>query len=124
MMLVRAAKSGADERGAAPAVRRRRRYPAEVKRRLVEEALQPGASVSAIARQHNINTNMLFTWCRQAQRGLLAAPPQATFVPVGVIGGNASPIEIELPDGTRLRVAAPVDAATLRQVLEILKAVR
>jgi transposase len=128
MTLVRTPTSGAGEREAGPAVRRRRRYSIAEKRRLVAEALRPGASVSAIARGRNINTNLLFNWCRQAQRGLLPAAPASdgppAFVPVGVIGGSASPIEIELRDGTRLRVGTPVDAAALRQVLQILKEAR
>jgi transposase len=36
----------------------------EEKRRIVAETLEPGASVSIVARRHDINANQLFTWRR------------------------------------------------------------
>ena len=42
--------------------RRRRLWSEEEKRRIVAETLQPGASVSVVARRHDVNANMLFTW--------------------------------------------------------------
>jgi transposase len=48
--------------------RRRRSCTAEEKRRLVAESCEPGASVSLVARRHDINANLLFTWrdaCRR-----------------------------------------------------------
>ena len=36
---------------------RRRRWPLEVKRRLVAETLEPGSSVSIVARRHDVNAN-------------------------------------------------------------------
>jgi transposase len=104
---------------------RARRYLVAEKLRLVEETAQPGASVSLVARRHDINANMLFTWRRQARQGLLAAPPAAdataAFVPMGVIGGSAPPIEIELPNGVRLRLGGEVDGGSLRRLLTVLK---
>ena len=41
---------------------RRRRWPLEVKRRLVAETLEPGSSVSIVARRHDVNANQLFKW--------------------------------------------------------------
>ena len=43
----------------------------EEKRRIVEEALVPGTSVAAVARRHDVNTNLLFGWCRWHKHGLL-----------------------------------------------------
>jgi len=70
-------------------VRRRRHYSTAEKRRLVAEASQPGTSVSQVARRHDINTNLLFTWRRQAREGRLGASAMQddaplAFVPVGV----------------------------------------
>src|SRR5687767_10117100 len=51
---------------------RRRYYRREQKVRIVEETFAPGASVSVIARKHDVNANILFTWRRQYKRGQLA----------------------------------------------------
>jgi transposase len=32
------------------------------------ETLEPGASMSMVARRHDVNANMLFTWRRQTER--------------------------------------------------------
>ena|SRR6266567_4352643 len=53
-----------------PAVKRQYRSP-ELKRRIVEESLLPGASVARIARAHGVNANQVFTWRRKYQQGLL-----------------------------------------------------
>ncbi len=42
----------------------RKNYSNEFKLRMVELALQPGASVARIAREHDINDNLLFKWLR------------------------------------------------------------
>src|SRR4051794_39240388 len=47
----------------------RRRWPEAVKRRIVAETLGPGASVSLVARRHDVNANQLFTWCRKYRDG-------------------------------------------------------
>ncbi|HSA81266.1 MAG TPA: transposase [Geminicoccaceae bacterium] len=66
----------------------RRRWTAEDKRRIVEETRAPGASVSVVARRHDINANLLFKWKRLEEAGepdrpLLLGPE---FVPIGVVG--------------------------------------
>ena len=52
--------------------RRRRSWSVEEKRRMVEESLEPGASVSVVARRSDINANLLFSWRRLYQDGLLS----------------------------------------------------
>ena len=71
----------------------RRDYRLWFKWHVVQESLQPGASVSILARKHNMNSNVIFRWRSEYHRGILkkpatGAPPQAssTFIPVGVIG--------------------------------------
>jgi transposase len=54
-------------------VERRRRWSAEEKRALVEEAEQPGMSISAVARKYGIHPNQLFKWRRLLQSGALTA---------------------------------------------------
>jgi transposase len=53
---------------------RRRWRTVEEKRRIVEEAMVPGASVAQVARLHGVNANQVFAWRRQYQAGDLAAP--------------------------------------------------
>jgi hypothetical protein len=68
-----------------------RHWPVQDKRRIVEETFVPGASVSLVARKHDINSNMLFRWRREYQRGdfgpgLKPVKSSQGFVPLGVIG--------------------------------------
>lgn len=112
--------------------RQRRRFSDEQKRRMVEETLEPGASVSVVARRHDINANLLFNWRVQYRAGLLgaakpallpveisAAPLRSGTHPERSRGARKARIEIEFRSGHRLRVAG-VDAATLQQVIETL----
>ncbi|MCB9653511.1 MAG: transposase [Deltaproteobacteria bacterium] len=43
---------------------RRRRYSPEQKRPLLEEAAQPGVSISIVARRHGIAPSVMFLWRR------------------------------------------------------------
>jgi transposase len=110
--------------------RKQRSWPEALKREIVAAASARGASVSAVAQQYGVNTNMVFAW-RKRYGGIsagAAAPPQ--LVPVVVTSDqiSAAPaatpptedIEIELPHGTRIRVGAGVNAAALRVVLDAL----
>ncbi len=69
-----------------------RYWAVQDKRRIVEETFPPGASVAAVARKYDLNSNMLFRWRRLYRRGEFGpAGPQpresiAEFVSVGVIG--------------------------------------
>lgn len=119
---------GRDEPG------RRRRYTLEEKRRLVAESYEPGISISRVARRHEINANLLFTWRRQMRPSSTAEPPME-LIPVDIVGGTpATPpraaveveqrgtIEIALASGVRVRVDASVSEAALKRVLSAVKA--
>lgn len=54
-------------------VQRRRRWSTSEKVRLVEEAMQPGMSVSFVARQAGISPSQLFAWKRRMLEGGHAA---------------------------------------------------
>jgi transposase len=41
------------------------------KRRIVEETLEPGASVAKVARAHRVSSNQVFAWRHQYRQGLL-----------------------------------------------------
>ncbi|QFT48843.1 transposase [Roseivivax halotolerans] len=54
--------------------RRNRKWPAEVKARIVAETLRPGASVAAVARTHGIQANHVSSWRTMARQGKLVLP--------------------------------------------------
>lgn len=56
-----------------------RHHSIEFKRAVVEQSLQPGASVSLVAREHDVNANQVFTWRRAYMRGELG---ETGFMPV------------------------------------------
>lgn len=96
-------------------VERRRRWSGAEKERLVAATLEPGASVSAIAREAGIHPGQLYGWRRQlgARRGIGFAPVQvaAELVPGGLAGHGT--IEVEFASGARMRITGAVDAATV-----------
>ena len=117
---------------------KRRFRTVEEKRRIVEETLEPGASVARAARAHGVNANQVFHWRRQYRQGLLSGGNAETvkLLPVHVTGATVSKanravrrqatrrttvaagaIHVELPKG-HLRVTGRVDAEALRTVLE------
>jgi transposase len=122
---------GTQEDGAAGGERRRRVWSEEEKRRIVAETCEPGASVSIVARRHDLNANLLFTWRRKVAAGSDAAGEPMRLVPAvitpdptpAVPPGPAAPtgrIEIALAGGDRVIVDATVDAAALARVLRVL----
>ncbi|MER8731222.1 transposase [Mesorhizobium sp. M1227] len=67
--------AGQHSRGETARARRRKSYTLEEKQRLVAESCELGASVSLVARRHDINANLLFTWRRQMRTPTSAASP-------------------------------------------------
>ena len=127
----------------------RRMRTNEEKRRIVEEALVPGASVAAVARRHGVNANLLFGWRRLHKQGLLkrSREPAVPLLPVQVTtptvvtehrGGavtrsssrlrrrpvatprSSAYIEIDLPCGAHVRVHGRVEPRALAEVLTAL----
>ena len=119
-------------------VERRRRWSQEEKERLVAASLEPGATVSEVARMAGLHVSQLFRWrkelCERGETGI------APLVPVE-IGPSVPPrdvaeaplttaparrrrsqsiIEIDLGSGHRIRVDGDVDGDALRRVLDAL----
>jgi transposase len=98
------------------------------RRQIVEETLQPGASVAVIARQHGVNANQVFYWRKLYREGRLdGAPVAVPLMPVRiaeVVGGEqpsaklcGGVIVVEM-GRSRIRIEGAVDAENLRLILE------
>jgi transposase len=103
----------------------RRRHSKDFKRRVVAETHEPGASVAAVARRHDLNANMVFLWRRDPRFG--SARNEAVFLPVevpapevstpaiAISDAGAGRIEIALTSGHRLTLSGAFDVdAVLR----------
>ena len=131
-------------------VERRRRWTPAQKAALIAEVEAEGGQVSMVARRHGISASLLYNW-RSACKAALAVRTMAArpteFVQIGVIAdvpgdsatvpmaaGAMCPrgaglslaerigvIEIDLPDGARVRVDSGVNEKALRRVLSALR---
>lgn len=119
---------------------RRRRWRDEEKARIVAETLDGTATVSEVARRHDVCPSLVFTWRRQARQGRLGGVTEVSSLLPVMIQAETPPavsetesgptrsrratgmIEIDLGRGRRVRVDRDVDAAALRLVLDLLSA--
>ena len=106
----------------------RRRWPADEKARILEEAAAPGAVVSEVARRNGMAPQHLFAWRREAKQkasesGLAFTPVVLTAdAPPSSAGAPADPcIEIAIA-GALIRVPPGADACLLSTILQALKA--
>ena len=108
---------------------RRRRWSVSDKLRIVAESQEPGVHVNEVAVRHDIAASLLHGWRHQARHGRLSAEGAAGFVPVRILQSQraasshpatAAPIEVALPDGSRLYVRDGASASTLRAVIAAL----
>jgi transposase len=122
---------------------RRRRWSDDEKVRVVGETLQPGVSVTEVARRWEICPQQVWGWRRQVREGQLMAPeamPSQRFIPIvtqapppaaaksreAVPGQSSQPpaascIEIRL-SGAVVRVPAGANGALLAEVLRAVRA--
>ena len=106
-----------------------RHWPNEKKRRIVEETMKPGMSVSMVSRRYDVNANQIFKWTKQfeKQKGGKNVVPH-DFIPVTITTALAKgeknpahgPIAIKL-GGITVRVERNFDEETLRRVIAVMK---
>lgn len=97
----------------------RRSWSAAEKDRIVGETLSGKESVGSVARRHGLTAQQLYGWRRRSGIDRMSGLEDLGFAAVVVA---RSAIEIDLC-GMTIRVAAGVDEATLRSVLQAAKAV-
>lgn len=121
----------------------RRAYSLDEKLQIVKETHVVGASVSTVARRHNVNPNQVFAWRQLYRQGLLKPGTGAEsnpLLPVKVSTPTVLPtehvrrtpremaaaerrspgIEIKLSNGHRIVVHGRVDAKALARVIDVL----
>jgi len=112
-------------------VERRRRWRLSEKQGIVAETLEPGASVSAIARRYGLHPSQLFAWRKAARDGRLIEESEVSFAPVMIAsepaalpppqpGLPAGQMEIVLGNGRRVIVDSSVRSGALARVIKVL----
>ena len=108
--------------------RRNKRWPEALKREIVAATCRPGASVSVVAREYDVNANQVFAWRRRFLAEAKPVPP-ATLVPVTITPdpeekpapAASETIEIEVGGDYRVRVGSSFDGRALKRVLDVLR---
>ena len=113
-----------------------KRWPEALKREIVAASFAPGASVSVVARQYDVNANQVFSW-RKRYPGAVApsatSPPVPALLPVTIMpepgkGSSTTPsvplstetIEIEVGGTYCVRVGSSFDDRTLGRIIDVL----
>jgi len=117
-----------------------KRWPEALKREIVAASFVPGASVSMVARQYDVNANQVFSWRKRYPSAIepsFPAPGVPGLVPVTITpepnnGSSTTPpvppsseaIEIEVCGTYRIRVGSNFDGRALERVLDVLRHAR
>ena len=113
-------------------VKGRRRWPDELKARIVAETLDPGARVASVAWRYDLRPNHLSDWRRMAREGrlvLAAADAGVEFAPLvvradgrGVAEASGARLEVVM-DRVTVRLDAAEPAGRLAAIVSALNAV-
>jgi transposase len=97
-------------------VQRRRRWSTSEKVRMVEEAMQPGMSVSYVARRHGVVPSLLFAW----KRRMLEGGFQAVAADEDVVGSSkVKDLEKRVQQLERLLGRKTLENEILKEALEL-----
>jgi transposase len=100
-------------------VQRRRRWSTAEKVRLVEEAMQPGSSVSFVARRYGVSPSLLFAW----KRRMLEGGREAVAADEDVVGtSRVRELEKRVRDLERLLGRKTMEVEILKEALEVARA--
>lgn len=110
-------------------VERRRRWTREEKLAVLSEVGVDGASVSEVARRHDVPRQSLYQWRRDVQRKALSESLGVTFIPVASMAeplrttstGSMSAIEIMLRNGRGLRGIAGMAENELTHLIRVVE---
>jgi transposase len=114
----------------------RRRWPDDVKALIVRESLEPGASVSQVARRHRISPQQLTLWRRAARQGRLPVSVvyeklgDASFVPLAIDTDRREPVStvndriVIEKNGIVLKLPAQTAASRIAEIIFALEARR
>jgi transposase len=128
-------------------VERRRRWTAEQKAKVLTEALEPGATVSAVSDRNGISRSQLYAWMKRARRGdipgiSLNGSQKTLFAPVRIAAVPTLPtppvtapaaacpqrrpgaIEIALTNGRVVRADEGIEPARLARLVAALDSAR
>ena len=107
----------------------------EYRAQIVEQCAQYGVSVAAVARQHDLNVNVVYRWIRDSERSAQAVAPvkavpghaQGNFVRLpcdfkeSVVDANPAVIEITL-GGPDLQIGLKLPVAHVNACADLLRA--
>ena len=93
---------------------RNRKWPDEVKARIVAETLLPGATVNGVAQRHGVLVNHVSSWRTLARKGrlVLPAPDDPVEFAALMVGEAEKPGEVKVDTSTRPEIVA--GAVTIR----------
>ena len=115
---------------------RRRRWTDEQKLEIIVAVGVNGATVTEVARRHDLTRQQIYTWRHDLKkRGLLLPPAEPVFLPVGIAApgrsaefvyeerpATMSMVELRLAQGRSLRFDSDIEAATLTRLIRSVEA--
>lgn len=122
-------------RGEILGVERRRRWSDQEKLAILQSVGIGGASVSQVARRHDLRRQQIYAWRSELkQKGLLPRDAGPVFLPVEFpqvalgeaeacpASAGSARVEVVLLNGRSLRIDAHVDATALTQLIQTVEA--
>jgi len=111
-----------------PTPTQRKRYSLAFKQQVVQQTMEPRASLARIAREHGLNANMLSNWRRRLGHATNSTMPAPVLLPIQIqaplpAAGDSMPsancLEIDFPSA-RLTIHGCPNQDALRLVLQVL----